>query len=120
MMAEGLRSLLDPTCELVAIAENGREILTAAKELRPDAIVVDISMPQLNGIDSVCVIRSEGIEAKVIFLTMHAEASYARRALAAGASAFVLKHSAPSELLFAIQQAMMGRYFSYAVSSIED
>ncbi len=111
IVAEGLRSLLEPTFELVAIVENGRELIAAAKKLKPDAIVVDISMPLLNGIDAVSQIRSEGIQAKIIFLTMHTEASYARRALAAGASAYVLKHSAASELLFAIQQSLAGRTF---------
>jgi len=111
ILAEGLRSLLEPTFELVAIVENGREMIAAAKELKPHVILADISMPLLNGIDAVSAIRSEGIEAKIIFLTMHSEASYARRALAAGASGYVLKHSAPTELVFAIQQALAGQQF---------
>jgi DNA-binding NarL/FixJ family response regulator len=111
ILAEGLRSLLEPTFELVAIVENGREMIAAAKELKPDVIVADISMPLLNGIDAVSEIRSTGIQAKIIFLTMHPEAYYARRALAAGASGYVLKHSAPSELVFAIQQALAGQQF---------
>ncbi len=106
ILAEGLRSLLEPTFELVAIVENGREMIAAAKELKPDVIVADISMPLLNGIDAVSEIRSAGIQAKIIFLTMHPEAYYARRALAAGASGYVLKHSAPSELIFAIHTGL--------------
>jgi len=111
IVAEGLRSLLEPTFEVVAIVENGRELIVAAKKLKPDVIVVDISMPLLNGIDAVSQIRSEGLKAKIIFLTMHTEASYARRALAKGASGYVLKHSASNELLFAIRQALAGRTF---------
>ena len=111
ILAEGLRRLLEPTFELVAIVENGHEMIAAAKELKPDVIVADISMPLLNGIDAVSEVRSAGIQAKIIFLTMHAEAIYARRALAAGASGYVLKHSAPSELVFAIQQALAGQQF---------
>jgi len=111
IVAEGLRRLLEPTYELVAIVENGRELIAAAIELKPDVIVVDISMPLLNGIDAVIEIRNAGIQAKIIYLTMHLEANYARRALATGASAYVLKHSASSELLFAIQQALEGRHF---------
>ena len=111
IVAEGLRSLLEPTFELVAIVENGRELVAAAKELKPEVIIVDIAMPLLNGIDAVSRIRSAGIQAKIIYLTMHLEASYARRALAAGASGYVLKHSASSELLFAIRQALAGRIF---------
>jgi len=111
IIAEGLRSLLEPIYDVVAIVENGRELIVAAKKLNPDVIVVDISMPLLNGIDAVSQIRSEGIQAKIIFLTMHTEASYARRALAKGASGYVLKHSASNELLFAIRQALAGRTF---------
>ena len=111
IVAEGLRSLLEPTFELVAIVENGRELIAAAKKFEPEVIVVDISMPLLNGIDAAIQIRSAGIQSKIIFLTMHSEATYARRALATGASAYVLKHSASSELLFAIQQALAGQTF---------
>ncbi len=111
IVTEGLRHLLEPTYELVAIAENGREMVAAAIKLKPDVIVVDISMPLLNGIDAVIEIRNAGIQAKIIYLTMHLEANYARRALATGASAYVLKHSASSELLFAIKQALEGRHF---------
>jgi len=106
IVAEGLRSLLEPTFEVVAIVQNGRELVVAAKKLNPDVIVVDISMPLLNGIDAVSQIRSEGLKAKIIFLTMHTEANYARRALAEGASGYVLKHSVSNERLFAIRQAL--------------
>ena len=111
IVAEGLRSLLEPTFELVAIVENGREMIAAAKELKPEVIIADISMPLLNGIDAVSEIRRMGIQAKIIFLTMHPEPNYARRALAAGASGYVLKHSAASELLFAIRRVLAGRSF---------
>jgi len=111
IVAEGLRRLLEPTYELLPIAENGREMVAAAIKLKPDVIVVDISMPLLNGIDAVSEVRNAGVQAKIIYLTMHLEANYARRALATGASAYVLKHSASSELLFAIQQALSGRHF---------
>ena len=111
IVAEGLRRLLEPTYELLAIADNGRELVAAAIKLKPDVIVVDISMPLLNGIDAVSEIRNAGVQAKIIYLTMHLETNYARRALATGASAYILKHSASSELLFAIQQALAGRYF---------
>jgi len=111
IVVEGLRSLLEPTYEILAIAENGYDMIDFAKELKPDVIVVDISMPLLNGIDAVRQIRSAGIQAKIIFLTMHSEAYYARRALDAGASGYVLKHSASTELLFAIRQALAGRHY---------
>ncbi len=111
IVAEGLRGLLEPTFELVAIVEDGHEMITAAKKLKPEVILVDICMPLLNGIDAVAELNNAGVQAKIIFLTMHSEIVYARRALAAGASGYVLKHSASSELLFAIRQALAGRCF---------
>ena len=108
VVAEGLRSLLQPHFEVVGIVSDGRQLLTAAKKLDPDVVVLDISMPLLNGIDAARQMRAAGCRAKVIFLTMHREVTYAARALEAGASGFVLKHSAASELVTAIQEALKG------------
>jgi DNA-binding NarL/FixJ family response regulator len=79
--------------------------------LHPDVIVADISMPQLNGIDALIQLRQGGNQVPVVFLTMHQDASFARRAFEAGASGFVLKHSAPAELIHAIHAALEGRTF---------
>ncbi len=111
IVVEGLRSLLDERFDLVGTAENGRELLKLAKKLAPDVIVVDISMPLLNGIDAVSQLKEGGCSAKVIFLTMHNDPAYAARAFDAGASGFVLKHSAPSELVNAIEKALEGGTF---------
>jgi DNA-binding NarL/FixJ family response regulator len=111
MLAEGLRSLLEPAFELVAIVEDGRQLVEAAKRFEPDVIVADITMPQLNGLDAVDQIRRAGSQAKVVFLTMHKDALYAARALRAGASGFVLKHSASAELVTAIREALAGRTY---------
>jgi DNA-binding NarL/FixJ family response regulator len=108
VVAEGLRGLLEPHFDVVGIVSDGRELLTAAKQLDPDVVILDISMPSLNGIDAACQMRSTKSRAKLIFLTMHSEASYAARSLEAGASGFVLKHSAASELVTAIQEALKG------------
>jgi DNA-binding NarL/FixJ family response regulator len=110
-MAEGLKGLLEDEFELAGTAENGRELMDKAKQLHPDVIVTDITMPLLNGIDAVRQLREEGVEAKVIFLTMHHDVMYATRAFDAGASGFVLKHSASSELITAINEAMKGRTY---------
>jgi DNA-binding NarL/FixJ family response regulator len=83
----------------------------AAEKLRPDLIVADISMPLLNGIDAVRQIKKTHEEIKVIFLTMHPDVTYAASAFEAGASGYVLKHSAPSELVSAIQSALMGKTY---------
>jgi DNA-binding NarL/FixJ family response regulator len=108
VVAEGLQSLLEPHFDVAGIVSDGRELVAAAKALDPDVIVVDVSMPSLNGIDAVRQLRTVNSRAKVVFLTMHREVAYAARALEAGASGFVLKHSASSELVTAIQEALKG------------
>jgi len=111
IVAEGLRSLLEPEFELVGIVEDGRALLTAAEKLRPDVIVADISMPLLNGIDSVRQLKRTHEDIRVVFLTMHPDVTYAASAFEAGASGYVLKHSAPAELITAIQSALRGKTY---------
>ena len=111
IVTEGLKSLLEPEFELVGIVEDGRALLAAAEKLRPDVIVADISMPLLNGIDSVRQIKKAHDEIKVVFLTMHPDVTYAVSAFEAGASGYVLKHSAPTELVTAIRSALRGKTF---------
>ncbi len=106
MVAEGLKSLLASEFELVGVVEDGRALLEAAKKLQPQVIVADLTMPHLNGIDALPHLKKDNPGIKVIFLTMHQEAAYARRALEAGASGYVLKHSAPAELVTAIQAGL--------------
>ena len=119
IVAEGLRSLLEPAFELVEIVENGRQLVNAAKRLAPDVIVADISMPELNGLDAVEQLRQAGCKARVIFLTMHKDPAYAIRALNAGASGFVLKHSASAELVTAIRESLIGRtYLTPAIAEV--
>jgi DNA-binding NarL/FixJ family response regulator len=108
VVAEGLRSLLEPHFEVLGIVADGRELVAAAKTLDPDVVVLDISMPSLNGIDAARQLRAANSRAKVVFLTMHREVTYAARALEAGASGFVLKHSAASELVTAIRESLKG------------
>jgi len=111
IVTEGLKGLLEPEFELVGIVEDGRALLAAAEKLRPDVIVADISMPLLNGIDSVRQIKKAHEEIKVVFLTMHPDVTYAVSAFEAGASGYVLKHSAPTELVTAIRSALRGKTF---------
>jgi DNA-binding NarL/FixJ family response regulator len=108
VVAEGLRSLLEPHFDVVGVVSDGRELLAAAKSLDPDVVVLDISMPSLNGIEAARQMHAAKSRTKLVFLTMHREVTYAVRALEAGASGFVLKHSAPSELVTAIQAALKG------------
>jgi DNA-binding NarL/FixJ family response regulator len=111
MVAEGLRSLLAEEFELVGVVEDGRAMVAAARDLRPDVIVADITMPHLNGIDAVARLKKDNPHIKVVMLTMHPDASYARRALEAGALGFVVKHAAPAELVMAIRAALKGKIF---------
>ena len=108
IVIEGLRGLLSSEFELVGEAANGQQMIERARELMPDVIVADVSMPLLNGIDAVRKLREEGGTAKIVFLTMHPDVVYATRALEAGASGYVLKHSASDELVEAIRIALRG------------
>lgn len=111
IILDGLRRILEPHFEIVGAVEDGRALVAAAEKLRPDMIVVDISMPLLNGIEAARQIRKAHPQTKVIFLTMHPDATYATEAFRAGASGYVLKNSAASELVTAIQEALKGRTY---------
>jgi DNA-binding NarL/FixJ family response regulator len=111
IVLEGLKGLLGDEFEVVGTAENGRVLVEQAAKLRPDVIVADISMPQLNGIEAARQIKKTNKRVKIVFLTMHPDATYAADAFEAGASGFVLKHAAPSELVTAIHEAMKGRTY---------
>jgi DNA-binding NarL/FixJ family response regulator len=111
ILAEGLRSLLVSEFDLVGVVEDGSAMVEAARALRPHVIVADITMPLLNGIEAFEEIKKFDSTVRVVFLTMHRDVAYARRALEAGAAGFVLKHSAPEELVLAVRAAAQGRTF---------
>ena len=111
MVAEALKSLLTPEFDLVGVVEDGRALIEATEKLQPDVIVADVTMPHLNGIDALVRLRQQGDQTPVVFLTMHRDVSFARRALDAGASGFVLKHSASAELVTAIRAALQGKTY---------
>ncbi len=111
ILAEGIRGLLDSEFEVVGVVSNGRELVASAIQQQPDVIVADITMPELNGIDAVVKLRKAGVTAKVVFLTMHRDVAYARRAIEAGATGYVLKHSVSSELVTAIHEALKGQTY---------
>jgi DNA-binding NarL/FixJ family response regulator len=118
IVLEGLRGLLEDEFELAGFVTNGRDLIDEAIRLEPDVIVADISMPLLNGIDAVNKLREKGNAAKVVFLTMHPDQTYATRALQAGGSGYVLKHSASDELVTAIHEVLRGRtYISPALET---
>ena len=111
LVVEGLRKLLERVFDLVGVVDDGRTLLTEAQAHRPDVILLDISMPGLNGLDVARKLRTLIPESRVIFVTMHADRTYAAEALAAGGAAYVVKHSAASELLLAIRAALAGKTY---------
>jgi DNA-binding NarL/FixJ family response regulator len=110
-ITEGLKSLLDPDYDVVGIVSDGKALVEEAARLQPDIIVADISMPRLNGIEAIRQVVEQNSQARIIVLTMHPDITYATRALEAGAAGYVLKHSAPQELIQAIEVSLVGKKF---------
>ena len=108
IVLEGLASLLRGEFTLVGTVADGARLLETARQLRPDVIVTDVAMPGMGGLEALRRLKAEAIAAKVIFLTMHADAQLAAEALRAGASGFVVKHAAGKELIAAIQTVLRG------------
>jgi DNA-binding NarL/FixJ family response regulator len=117
MFTEALAHLLGSQFDVVGIIENGRDLIAATQKLQPDVILVDISMPGLNGLEAARRIQKLPRAPRIVFLTMHEDATYAAAAFQAGATGYVLKRSAPDEIITAVHQAMRGRKY---VSSLID
>ncbi len=111
IVAEGLRSLLEKSCEVVGLVQDGRQLLVEAPKLKPDVIVLDISMPLLNGLDAAERLKESLPGTKFVFLTMQDDANLAAAALDLGAVGYVLKHAATSELLKAVSEVLQGRSY---------
>lgn len=111
LVLEGFKKLLEEHAQVVGSVEDGRSLLDAAKRLRPDIVVLDISMPKLNGLDAARRLRKILPETRLIFVTVHADADYVNQAFKAGASAYLLKRSAGSELSQAIEAVKNGNYY---------
>jgi len=106
-----MRNLLEPDYEVVAEARDGRELVRAAIELRPDVIVADIGMPSLNGLEAIRQIQKRGVKAKIIFVTMHTGIDFAVQALGLGVSGYLLKVDASEEIARAVKEALAGRLY---------
>jgi RNA polymerase sigma factor (sigma-70 family) len=121
LLRSGLRLLLErqPDMSVVAEADDGREAVRNAATSKPDVVVLDIGMPNLNGIEACVQITLENSATAVVMLSMHSDESYVLRALKAGARAYLLKDSAESDLVRAIHAVAEGKsYFSPAVSKV--
>jgi DNA-binding NarL/FixJ family response regulator len=120
LVRAGIRALLEklPDVEVLAEASDGREVLTLAKTHEPDVILMDISMPGLNGLEATMRLFKELPQIRVIILSMHHNEEYVRRALKAGVAGYLLKKSATAELATALQQVALGEiYLSQEIST---
>jgi DNA-binding NarL/FixJ family response regulator len=108
---DGLRRLLEPQFEVIATANDGQSVLVVAQDVKPDLFVLDISMPRISGIEAARKLRQRDPAAKIVFLTMHQDPELVEQALNTGASGYVLKNAAHSELVVALQEVLAGRSF---------
>lgn len=111
LVLEGFRRILEADFDLVGMVEDGRALVKQAEQLKPDVILLDISMPLLNGFEAARQIKKILPRAKLVFLTMHADAAYVTEALQVGASGYLLKRSSPSEVFEAVRQVLVGRVY---------
>jgi len=110
-LLQAFEKLLQPHCEVVGTVSDGRALLTAARELKPDVIILDIAMPLLNGMVAGERLKQMLPEVKLIFLTVNEDPGFASEAMRIGASGYLLKSSAASELFHAIEVALEGRIY---------
>jgi DNA-binding NarL/FixJ family response regulator len=111
ILTEGIERILEPRFELIGAVQDGRALVREAEWLDPDIVLVDISMPLLNGIDAARQLKKIEPRCKIVFLSMHADPDYVSEAFAAGASGYLLKSSFSSELVFALEEVLKGRYY---------
>jgi DNA-binding NarL/FixJ family response regulator len=108
LVLEAFRKLLEPHCDVVGTVSDGRALLDLALALKPDAVLVDIAMPLMNGLDAGRQLKEKAPRIRVVYLTMDEDPDLAAEAMRAGASGYLLKTCAPSELLHAIQEVLRG------------
>lgn len=106
LLAEACKSLLEPEFQVVGIVATGREMLRVAAELKPDLVIIDVAMPQLNGLDAAEQLKRSQPSCKVVFMTMNLAPDVAAEAFRRGALGYVVKSSAASELITAIRRAL--------------
>jgi DNA-binding NarL/FixJ family response regulator len=108
---ERVRAALTPACDVVGAVTDGLSALTAAAALRPDVIVLDISMPGISGLQVASTLRAQGSTAAIVFLTVHADAQFIEAAMQSGGTGYVVKQRLCTDLLHAVEEARAGRPF---------
>ena len=111
LILEGFRNVLEPNHTVVGMVGDGRALVQAALRLKPDLIILDITMPLLNGIDAAREIKKHLPEVKLLFVTMHASPTYLQAAIDAGGNGYVLKSSAREEILVAVEKVLNDEFF---------
>jgi DNA-binding NarL/FixJ family response regulator len=111
LVLEGFRRLLETHCELLATVGNGQALLQAVAQHRPDIVILDISMPVMNGIEAARALKAKFPSMKLVFVTMHADPAYIRAAFQAGASGYILKQSLGDELSQALLTVLQGQIY---------
>jgi len=111
LIQEGLRRMLEPQNEVVGAVSDGKSLVDSALRLKPDLIVLDITMPLLSGIDAARQIHKRLPRTKLLFLTVHANPAYLREALSAGATGYILKSSTREQILGAVTKALAGQTY---------
>jgi DNA-binding NarL/FixJ family response regulator len=119
MVLDGVAKILDHEFDVVGKVEDGRALVAAAQQLKPDVIVTDMTMPLLHGLEA-CRQIKRLVCSKVIFLTMHADVAYAKEAFQSGASGYLLKRNAGSELIDAIHQVIQGQTYLTPLVFLDD
>lgn len=120
LIADLCKRLLEPEFEVVGTVGDGRALVRAAASLKPDVIVVDVTMPVLNGIDAACQVKQELHAVKVIYLTMNPDPEIAAEAFRRGASGYLLKTCAASEMVAAVRAVLQGGSYMSATLSRDD
>ena len=115
-MIQRAAAILAPECVIVGTANNGADALDAIGTLRPDVVVLDISMPGLSGLQVASALRHQGSSAAVVFLTVHDDQDFVAAAQEAGGTGYVVKRRLASDLMLAVQEAHAGRSFVSALS----
>lgn len=111
LIIEGLRSILANNFDVVGVCENGRDLIAQTEQMQPDAVLVDVSLPVLNGIEAARRIKTIAPNIKIVFVTQRSDPEYVQTAFRVGASAYILKQSAAGEVIPALREALAGKYY---------